>query len=196
MSYRETMTFIAGSDVYSVGLINETAYNPDSADNVMSYKYFYSDRHYCDYLYLTRHGIHVFNDGELVHSACICSSGGTTGIHPTCSILEENHLLVCCANSVFCLTFPALKLLWMTKADNATCLGIFKQGDDYIVHGELEISRLNRAGNVIWRFSGSDIFTTPTGKDDFILEGNKIKAKNWEGIEFVLDARTGGVLRD
>jgi hypothetical protein len=39
------MTFIAGSDVYSVGLIDETAYDPYSADNVRSYirSYFDSD---------------------------------------------------------------------------------------------------------------------------------------------------------
>ena len=196
MNYQETMKFIAGSDVYSVGLIDETTYDPDSADNVMSYKYFYSDKQYNDYEYLTMHGIHIFNEGELVNSACVCSSGGKTRIHSTCSILEGNHLLLCCGSSIFCLTFPALDLFWTIKADHATCFEILKHGDDYIVHGELEISRLDRSGNMIWQFSGSDIFTTPTGKNDFILEDNKIKAINWEGIRFIIDAYTGEVLKD
>jgi hypothetical protein len=131
-----------------------------------------------------------------VNSACICSSGGKTAIHPTCSILEENHLLVCCASSIFCLTFPALDLFWTIKADNATCFEIFKHGDDYVVHGALEISRLDRSGNIIWQFSGFDISTTPTGENDFILEGDKIKAINWEGANFIIDAYTGKVLKD
>jgi hypothetical protein len=194
MSYRESMTFIAVSDGHSIGLIDETSYNPDSADNVISYNKFYADKHYDDYLYLTRHGVHIFDEGNLINTACICSSGGKTRIHPTCSILEENRLLVCCANSIFCLTVPDLNLSWMTKADNATCFEIFRYGNDYIVHGELEISRLDKFGNIRWQFSGSDIFTTPTGKNDFILENNRIEAINWEGIRFVIDAQTGEML--
>ena len=51
--------------------------------------------------------------------------------------------------------------------------------DSYIVHGELAISRINRNGNIMWRKSGADIFTTPEGIDTFIIAKDYILATDW-----------------
>jgi len=185
---------IESSNGYVIRLIDEFGYDPDSVDNVNSYKKFYSAGNYNDYLNSSKHGIHIFDGEGLLNSACICAFGGKTGIHPNCLILEAHQILACCADSVFCLTIPDLNLSWVTKADTATCFEIFKHEDDFIVHGELEITRLNKNGKIIWEFSGSDIFTTPTGRNDFKLEGSRIEAINWEGIKFVIDAPTGNVV--
>jgi hypothetical protein len=100
---------------------------------------------------------------------------------------------VCCGNNIFCLTIPGLDLLWTTKADPAVCFEIYKFEDSYIVHGELEISRLNEDGKVIWKFSGPDIFTTPTGQENFKLESGVIEAISWDGTRSRLDAGTGKI---
>jgi hypothetical protein len=191
MGHFDSMTILEISNNYSIGLINDTTYNPGSSDNLMDYARFYSNEMHPDYHYLTRHGIFILKNDEIETSICICSSGGHTGIHPTCAVFEYNHLTICCADSIFCLRVPELDLAWMAKADFATCFEIFKYEDGYIVHGELEISRLDKDGSKIWQFSGSDIFTTPTGKNDFILNGNVIEAVCWDGVKFKIDARTG-----
>jgi hypothetical protein len=47
---------------------------------------------------------------------------------------------------------------------------------------------------IVWQFSGSDIFTTLRGKDDFILNGNVIEAVDWNGLKFLIDVKTGKLL--
>jgi hypothetical protein len=143
MGYPNSMTIIEGPNGYLIGLTDDTLYNPESSDNVVNYDSFYSDKIYRDYLHLTKHGVYIFKDEEIEKSACICSSGGKTGIHPTCLILEDDRLLICCAHSIFCLTVPELYLSWTTKADHATCFEVFKYRNGYIIHGELEISLLD-----------------------------------------------------
>lgn len=135
----------------------------------------------------SKHGIVVFRDDERIKSAIIGASGGSTGIHDTAVIIENDRLLICCADSVFCLSIPSLELLWHTIADTATCFEIFKYEDAYIVHGELNISRLGRNGNIRWQQSGADIFTTVDGKDDFIMTQDFILARDWENREYKFD---------
>jgi outer membrane protein assembly factor BamB len=179
---------------FPVDIFDDTLYDPTSADNVRQYNKLYSDKEYDDYLYLTRHGIQIYKGKELINSACLVSGGGKTGIHETGLLIDNNKLLICCGNSIFCLTLPDLELDWRTKADDATCFEIFKYKDAYIVHGELEISRVDKSGKIVWKFSGSDIFTTANGKDTFEIRDDKVKAINWEGIVYELDINDGKVL--
>lgn len=78
-------------------------------------------------------------------------------------------------------------MLWKTKADQATCFEIFKHKDDYIVHGELEISRLDKNGNIVWQQGGRDIFTTLDGKDDFAITDEYILATDWANRKYKFD---------
>jgi len=57
-------------------------------------------------------------------------------------------------------------LQWKTKADVATCFEIFKYRSDYIVHGEMAISRLSADGDIIWQQSGADIFVSTKSNED------------------------------
>lgn len=190
MSHHSGMTIVFQTDTYTIGLVNDTQYEPDSSDNVTAYKKFYTDIHE-GYRYSSRHGVYVFVGSEIENLACVCSSGGATTIHPTCAVLDANHIILCCGDSIFNLTIPELDLSWRTKTDSATCFEIFKHDEGYIIHGELEISRLDKDGSIVWQFSGSDIFTTHTGENDFVLDADIIYAKDWNGLKFNLDANTG-----
>jgi hypothetical protein len=191
MSYRDSMTMIEGPNDYSIGLINDTWYNPDSADNVVSYSKYYIEKSDQRSANLTRHGIFFIRDGEIEKTVCVSSSGGHTGIHSASWVLDEDRFLICCANSIFSLTLPSLDLNWITKADHATCFGIYTYENSYVIHGELEITRLDKDGRIIWQFPGSDIFTTLAGRDDFKLIGDVIETVNWDGVRFRIDAKTG-----
>jgi len=87
--------------------------------------------------------------------AFMLGANGATAIHETSFLIDNDTFLICCADSIFCLTLPELNLVWCTMADMATCLEIFKYQDTYIVHGELEISCIGKNGIVIWSFSGT-----------------------------------------
>ena len=75
--------------------------------------------------------------------------------------MDDDRLLVASGNIVFCVFLPSLELLWHTQVDMATCFEIAPYQDDYITHGEVEISRLNKQGEILWQFSGKDIFVSP-----------------------------------
>ena len=68
-----------------------------------------------------------------------------------------------------------------------TCFEIFKKGDFYIVHGELEITKLNENGKILWQKGGADIFTTISGKNDFKLTEKYIIATDWENRIYKFD---------
>jgi len=82
---------------------------------------------------------------------------------------------------------PDLNLLWQTHADTATCLQVFKFENDYLVHGELEISRIDKNGNIKWQFSGADIFVSFEGAEEFILNPDHILLKDFSGRQYKID---------
>ncbi len=191
MNGYDPMTIVLETDGYSIGLVNETQYDPASTDHVRRYDRTYADEAGDTYRSSSRHGIFVYSGGEALASCCVCSSGGATGIHATCCVFDDGYLLLCCGDSIFCLTIPALDLSWWTKADMVTCFEIFTHEGGYIVHGELELSRLSRDGAIVWQFSGPDIFVTQAGVGDFVLDGDVIHAAVWTGQRFTIDAKTG-----
>jgi outer membrane protein assembly factor BamB len=103
-------------------------------------------------------GIKLLHQGKCIKSAIISSEGGETGIHNTALVIKDDRLVLCCADKVFCLSIPDLSLLWKTKADDFTCFEIFSYQDSYIIHGEINISRINHDGTILWQYSGEDIF--------------------------------------
>jgi hypothetical protein len=96
-------------------------------------------------------------------------------------------LVICISDKVFSLTIPDLNLNWLTQGDFVSCFGIYKNKKDYIIHGEMEISKINNKGILMWKFSGKDIFTTIDGKDDFKIFENYIMVKDFENNIYKLD---------
>lgn len=122
----------------------------------------------------------VVSDGDTSpHRAMIAASGGGTAVHATSFVASETELVICCSDTVFCLSIPDLQLIWHTKADEATCFEIFKIEKGFIVHGELSISRLDENGNIVWQNGGADIFTTIDGTEDFSIADGYILATDF-----------------
>jgi hypothetical protein len=161
-----------------VKFYDETDFKIDSIDNIKIYdKIFISG---VKNELSTKIGIEIFENDNLISSCLIGSEGGVTGITKNTIKLSCDGLVICCSNTVFKLTIPSLNLEWKTVADSATCFGIHLLDNDYIVHGELEITRLDKNGNKIWQNSGRDIWTTLEGTDDFAIFDNYILATDWD----------------
>lgn len=132
------------------------------------------------------HGIRLFKDDFEINSCLLIGSGGTT-IHPTSAIVDDNSLLVCCGDSVFSLCLPSLELKWQTHIDLVVCFQIYKIEDEYLVHGELEVSRLSTLGEVVWSFSGCDIFVSNNGQESIAIQDDRIVLIDWEKNKYELD---------
>ena len=76
---------------------------------------------------------------------------------------------------------------WKTQADEATCFQIFKHQDDYIVHGELQVTKLNKDGQVMWEFSGADIFVSIDDECEFKIESDGILLTDFAKTKYKID---------
>ena len=170
---------------YKVEIFTDETYEIGSADNINNYDFEYLEPE--NKSNSTFVGVKIYENEELNKSILIGSEGGNTGINENSKIIEENRILICCADKIFCLSFPELNLLWKTKADEMTCFEIFKKDDYYIVHGELEITKLNENGKILWQKGGADIFTTISGKNDFELTEKYIIVTDWENRIYKFD---------
>jgi hypothetical protein len=163
---------------YQIETYQDFTFTQGSADNLHKYDYEYFDQ--SNFRFSTVFGIKVYENNFLLKSAVIGSKGGGTTIHKNAKIYEEEKILICCSDSIFCLSIPALTLLWRTNPDDFTCFEIFKYQDDYIVHGETQISRISKNGEILWQQSGADIFVALSGTDDFTLTEEFIIVKDFE----------------
>lgn len=165
---------------------DETDYTFGSSDNNKTYdKTFTSGE--SNIQMTSQIGIEILEDNKLKSSCLIGSTGGGTGIHQNSTLISYGGIVVCCSNTVFKLTIPDLNLEWQTISDPATCFGIHYLDKAYVVHGELEITRLDADGKIVWQKSGRDIWTTAEGIDDFAVHDDYILATDWDHIIYKFD---------
>ena len=105
-----------------------------------------------------------------------------------CAVLDRDVLLV-------------LQDDWITQIDitdgsiikrtEVPCLGgnfeIYEVKTGYILHGETEITMLDRDLNKKWSFAGKDIFASVTGKVPFEIRENSICLYDFEDNFYQLD---------
>ncbi len=164
---------------------NEADYKFGSSENSNSYDKIFLNGN--ENVLTSLIGIKLFEKDILISSCLIGSEGGGTGINGNTTLISYGGIVVCCSNTVFKLTIPDLNLEWKTKADSATCFGIDYLDDDYMVHGELDITRLDKNGKIVWQQGGQDIFTTKEGVNDFIIKDKEIIAFDWSYNKYVFD---------
>lgn len=171
---------------YLIQLSEQSNYAKGSTDNNFIFRHHYfNDR---EYQYNAQIGIKIYENEHLLTSAIICSFGGGTGVHKTSQVVDNEKIVICCADHIFNLSIPDLKLNWKVQADNATCFEIFKLDQDFIIHGELSISRVSSQGKIVWQKSGADIFTRIDAReDDFKVTENYIFATDWENRKYQFD---------
>ncbi|WP_017850334.1 hypothetical protein ACO1KB_14710 [Leptospira interrogans serovar Szwajizak] len=157
-----------------IKIIDDRNFQAGSKDNLHLYDYIYKANNE-NYYASTQFGIFTSEA-----RAILLNNGGASGLHEHCYVIDDITLLLCVGDSIFCLGIPSLELLWISQVDSACCFGIYKISDGFIIHGELEITRINTSGNIVWQHSGSDIFTTAKGGDTFKIENDIIYAKSWD----------------
>ena len=170
---------------YYIEVFDNNNYDVSSSDNINAYDQFYVNTN--GYRPSSIHGIHLFKGDQLLKSVAVAASGGGTGIHDHSCIVNSARLVICCGDTIFCLAVPELTLQWKTIADAATCFGIYPYQEDYIVHGEMAITRLNTDSDIIWQQGGADIFTTLEGKDDFMITDEYIIATDFQYRRYKFD---------
>ena len=172
-------------DEYEIELVNESLSTADSVGNISAYELVYRDEE-SEFYRSTDHAIKVYKDEKLYKSALVCAVGGATGIHENSAVIIDEDILICCADTVFRLSLPELKLNWLRQVDEATCFRICNTANGLFVHGEISVSRIDQSGNIIWSQSFADILVTPDGKDEFIMHKDFIEIEDWQHNKYKL----------
>ncbi len=169
----------------------------DDLDSIIKSKdntiYFGSEKE--DAEYQSRHYITVKELGVEISKVIIYETNSASGIYEDTFIIEDNKLLVLSGNEIYCLEIPSLKLIWKKEFDRITNFSLHKLENDYIIYGELEIFRITKHGEIIWRFGGRDIWVSVDGKNPFNIETDKIRLFDFDSNEYVLDF-DGNVIED
>lgn len=169
-----------------IEVLDEPTFKYGSTDNSFNYSKHYFGTGAIEYP-TSKHGIKIYQDDQIIDNCLIIGSGGATSIHKNSSLLDNDQLLVCCSETIFCLTLPDLELKWKTQADQATCFQIFKQQGDYIVHGELQVAKLDKDGKIKWEFGGADIFVSIDNEEEFKIENDGILLTDFAKTKYKID---------
>lgn len=171
---------------YTIEVFNGSTFSLNSNDNLEVYENIYFGENAEQYP-TSKHEIKLIDNDKEINNCLIIGSGGATDIYQNSYILDKDSILVCCSDSVFSISILDLKLNWVKKLDMATCFKIFKIENDFVVHGELEITRIDNLGNIIWQFGGADIFISLDGEDSFQLNDDNIILKDITGTGYIID---------
>ncbi|SHF85943.1 hypothetical protein SAMN05444377_1282 [Flavobacterium fontis] len=173
---------------YEIELSNDKDFKLNSADNSFKYDFTYHDEEALNYQ-CSQHAIRVFASGQLYKSAIVCAIAGGTTIHSQTAIVDNNDIFICCANKVFSLSLPDLKLNWITEVDMATCFGIYKADNGLFTHGEMTVKRLDHSGQIIWDIGLRDIivnFEENREQEEFVLRDNYISLMDFNNNKYQL----------
>lgn len=139
------------------------------------------------------HHVTVTEDGQDVRVCLLLGGGGASGVHSGSAVCVGDRCYVAVGDSVCALSVPSLNLVWRTKVDSATCFGVYHlpEFDCLISHGELEITRLDLAGQVAWQTSGRDIFS-----EGFAMRGGFVEATDFYKSTYCIDIATGRIVAE
>lgn len=136
----------------------------------------------------SKHGIRITENGIEKCSALLLESGGTNGISANSFLIKSDRIFICCSDQIYSLNLADLSANWRNSYDCATCFGIYEFKNDFLIHGETQVSRINENGEIIWIFSARDIFVNPDGKTEFKIVENGIELIDWQGYKYELNA--------
>lgn len=136
----------------------------------------------------SKHGIRITENGIEKCSALLLETGGANGISENSFLIKNDRIYICCSDKIYSLNLKDLSVNWRNQYDIATCFGIYEFDEDFIFHGEIQVSRIDKNGETKWNFSARDVFVNPDGKTEFKIVENRIELIDWEGYKYELNA--------
>lgn len=165
---------------YKVFIYTDHQYTVESADNLRRYNRVYIDDSCDRHSNVSNVAILVKHGQDEVASAILCDIGVFTGLSESSFIIEERMLYICAGNKLYYLNIPDLTLKWTGQVDYVTNFSVQKLEDDLLVHGEIEITRITKLGEIKWRFGGQDIWINTNGFPVITLLYDRIKLVDFQ----------------
>ncbi len=105
-----------------------------------------------------------------------------------CAILNETSIILLMNNQLIQLNLEYFSIDYKSFPDFGTYFSIYRFDDGYVIYGELEIIKLSKNFEIEWSFSGKgDVFVLPNDETAFLIEGDKIILKEWDGKKYIIN---------
>lgn len=175
-------TLVLTCNLDKVEIVDEPTYVFGSVDNARRYEF--EMLLAPDERPTSIHGVLLNDEPVVVFGA----GGGCSAVHLHSAVVLGSKLYLAVGDRIVCFVPLDRRLAWSSKVDPATCFGIYYNPGRHALlsHGELEIARINEAGELLWSCSGADIFS-----EGFRLEDEYIAAVDFEGREYHFSYETG-----
>ena len=136
------------NESFSIDILDDSNHKFGLSNNKFTYtKYYFCESE--DDFPVSRLGIRVFNNNkEEVASSIVIGFSGETDIYKNAYLIDSDLLLVCCCDTLICLSIPTLEINWKKSLDNTLCLKILKLEKDYLIYGRNEVTRIDGNGNI------------------------------------------------
>lgn len=182
---------------FEIKIFEEQNSGINLTENSNLYPKIYFDENYDKnrFIRANKYAITISESGLEISSAIIGKTNSATGIYENSFIIEDDTIWVSISNTIYCLSIPALNLIWQKEFDIAVNFGIYKLANDFLIHGELLIFRITKEGEILWEFGGRDIWVNLKNKKEFTLEKDRIRLFDFESNEYVLDFN-GNLIED
>lgn len=132
------------------------------------------------------------NFGKQIVIAIFCDFCGD---YECCTVLNKNKLVIAKFNTVYEIDLERGDVKYKIFTDLAGAVGLYKVEDGYIIHGEMEIVKLDFELNEVWWFSGADIFATINGEKAFSITKDKIQLVDFQNNHYTINL-TGELIED
>jgi hypothetical protein len=173
------------NDYVKITIKQDKTYTIDSVDN-KSYDILMNPFKYTRNDYTKAMEIVIQN--EIFEEMRIALIGSLYGHESNCAVLKGRELVVLIDKDIFIININEYKLVKYKKID---CFGdnfaIYLVNNGYIIHGEMEVFKLDYELDKVWEFSGADIFVTQDDKLPFLIDGDRIKIYDWNGTYYEID---------
>lgn len=174
---------ILKNEFYQVTINQDETYTINPS-NHMKYDFHWNPKDYTDDDMYTTFAIDV--KGK--NSAKIALTGNYYSYPENCAILEERRLIVLQNYDIYVIDLEEMRITGKYYVEDMACnFGIYRIADGYIIHGEIEIKKLNLQFERIWSFGGRDIFVNPNGKKEFEIAENTIRLYDFENNYYEID---------
>ena len=174
---------------YKIEIIEDSIYTAHSTDNKYSYDYEYplSTESFARSISCTKTVIKIYKESKLLKSAIICEPYGKTIESESTFVTDNDKIYICAKDMIYSLNILDLSLNWRKRVDYSDCIAIYKLENDFLVHGELDIVRIDREGNIMWRFGSRESWINTSGKLEVTIEENQIRLFDFDSTEYLID---------
>ena len=183
MNIKDVLGTLLQNNKYRIKITEDNTYTLDSTDN-KNYDYVMNPHNFKrNHTYKT---LHISLSGiKNMNIALICDFNT---IEYDCAILEGDTLTILLNDYIAQIDLNTVRIIGGYPLDVfGTNLSIHRLSDGYLIHGEIEIIKLDNEFNTMWKFSGKDIFASVSGKNSFEIAKNSIKLYDFLDNYYELD---------